>query len=252
MTQLPTLALVPGHGGTKIAVHRLGEGSPIVLIHGLASNAMTNWVRYGHAAALADAGFEAVMIDLRCHGASEAPRDPADYPHDVAMLDLEVVLAALDLGEIDLVGYSLGARLSVMLVAHGLKPRRLVLGGMGYETLTDWSGRRDAFLAMLDRFETTKLGDPDFLSIQFMKTTRADPVALRLLLESTGNIAPELLDRVAMPTLVVTGADDRDVGSPALLAERLPHARHETVPGNHMSCVTKPDLGAAILRFLGS
>jgi pimeloyl-ACP methyl ester carboxylesterase len=252
MNKEPKVSFVPGHGGTRIAVHRLGIGPPVVMIHGLASSAYTNWIRYGHAAALAEAGFEAVMLDLRCHGQSDSPTDPVDYPPDVALLDIEAVLAALGLGTIDLVGYSLGARFSVALVARGLKPRRLVLAGMGYETLTHWSARRDHFLAMLERFDVSRLGDSDYLSIQFMKQMGIDPVAVSLLLRSTGDIAPHLLDAATMPTLVVAGSDDREVGSPAHLAERLPDARSEFVPGNHMSCVTKPELGAAIAAHLAT
>lgn len=252
MSNEPSVAIVPGHAGVGIAVHRLGAGPAVVMIHGLASSADTNWIRYGHAAKLAEAGFEAVMLDLRCHGQSDAPRDPGAYPPDVALLDIEAVLAVLNLGLIDLVGYSLGARLSVALVARGLEPRRLVLGGMGYETLTHWTARRDHFLDMFERFDISRLGDEDYLSIQFMKQMNVDPVALALLLRSTGNIAPALLDRASMPTLVIAGSEDREVGSPELLAERLPDGRFQSIPGNHMSCVTKPELGAAIVSYLAT
>lgn len=246
------MMIVPGHAGTGIAVHRLGEGPPVVMIHGLASNAQTNWMRYGHAARIAAAGFEAVMLDLRCHGQSEAPHDAAAYPTDVALLDIEIVLAALGLGAIDLVGYSLGARFSVALVARGLRPNRVVLGGMGYETLTRWTARRDRFLTMLERFDVSRLGDADYLAIQFMKQMNVDPVAVSLLLRSTADIAPPLLASMTMPTLVVAGADDLEVGSPELLAERLPHAVSEAVPGNHMSCVARPELGASIASYLAT
>lgn len=252
MSNEPRLTIVPGYAGIGVAVHRLGAGPPVVMIHGLASSAYTNWIRYGHAAKIAAAGFEAIMLDLRCHGESEAPLDPATYPRDVALLDIEAVLAALDLGAIDLVGYSLGARFSVALVSRGLKPGRLVLGGMGYETLTDWAARRDHFLAMLARFDVSRLGDADYLAIQFMKQMHIDPVAVSLLLRSTGDIAPALLDSVTMPTLVVAGSEDREVGSPETLADRLADARHQFVPGNHMSCVTRPELGDAIAAYLAT
>ena len=76
MSSEPRLSIVPGHAGIGIAVHRLGAGPPVVMIHGLASSAHTNWIRYGHAARIAAAGFEAVMLDLRCHGQSESPHGP--------------------------------------------------------------------------------------------------------------------------------------------------------------------------------
>ena len=59
--------------GTELAWSELGEGWPVVLIHGLFSNAWTNWIRYGHAAAIAARGFRVIMPDLRAHGGSAAP-----------------------------------------------------------------------------------------------------------------------------------------------------------------------------------
>ena len=59
-------------GGAKLAVHRIGEGRPVVLLHGLFSSALVNWIKFGHAAKLAAAGFEAIMPDLRAHGQSDA------------------------------------------------------------------------------------------------------------------------------------------------------------------------------------
>jgi hypothetical protein len=66
----------PAHG-------RAGRWPPLVLVHGLFSTAQINWVKYGHAARLADAGFRLFMPDLRAHGQSSAPHDPASYPEDV-------------------------------------------------------------------------------------------------------------------------------------------------------------------------
>ena len=71
--------------GVEIAWHELGEGRPLVLIHGYFSNAWTNWIRYGHAAKIAAAGFRVIMPDLRAHGESAKPHDPAAYPPDVLM-----------------------------------------------------------------------------------------------------------------------------------------------------------------------
>jgi hypothetical protein len=52
--------------------------------------------------------------------------------------------------------------------------------------------------------------------------------------------------------LVLSGAEDHDNGSAAALVELLPAARYVEVPGNHMSAVTRPDLGRAIADFLTS
>ena len=117
--------------GNELALHRLGAGRPVVLLHGLFSDAQTNWIRFGHAQRLADAGFEAIMPDLRAHGQSARPRDPAAYPEDVLVRDAQALVALLALQDYDLGGFSLGARTAVRGVLAGLTPRRLVLGGMG-------------------------------------------------------------------------------------------------------------------------
>ena len=113
--------------GIELAVHRVGEGRPVMLLHGLFSSAEMNWVRFGHAARLAQAGFEAIMPDLRAHGGSAKPHDPAAYPPGVLVRDVAAVVDALDIADFDLVGFSLGARTAAGAVVAGLAPRRLVL-----------------------------------------------------------------------------------------------------------------------------
>jgi pimeloyl-ACP methyl ester carboxylesterase len=250
MTETPSIDFLPGHGGAQIAVHRLGAGRPVVMLHGLASSAQMNWIRYGAAQRIADAGFEAIMIDQRVHGRSAVPQGEGDYPPDVMALDMEAVIPALGLGAFDLIGYSMGSRLSVKLIERGLAPERLILGGMGLEGLTNWAPRRDHFLRLLDRFDSAERGDPDFLAISFMRSMKVDPVALRRLLLSMTDIARETLAAVTMPTLVLCGDRDEDNGSADALAVALPDGRRGTIPGNHMSCITLPEFGEAMADYL--
>lgn len=236
--------------GEELAIHRLGEGRPVVLLHGLFSSAQMNWIRFGHAAELAAAGFEAIMPDLRAHGESAKPHDPDAYPPGVLVRDLTALVEALGLAEFDLVGFSLGARTAAGAVVGGLAPRRLVLGGMGLEGLAGWDRRAAFFIDAIDRFETVEHGDPAFMAVQFMKTMKVDRPAARLLLGSVTDLAPGDLSAITAPTLVVCGDKDHDNGSPQKLVDALPNARFEPVPGTHMSSVTEPALGKAIARFL--
>ena len=239
--------------GTELAVHRLGEGRPVLLLHGLFSSAEMNWIRFGHAALLADAGFEAIMPDWRAHGGSAAPRDPAAYPPDVLVRDSLALVEGLGLTDYDLVGFSLGARTAASAVIAGLTPRRLVLAGMGIEGLSNWQRRSAFFVDMIDRFEVIEPGDRAYMARQFLKGMGTDRVAARLLLtQGVRDIAEGDLARITMPTLVLTGSEDRDNGSPEALAAALPDAKLVEVPGTHMSCVTKPELGLAIRDFLTS
>lgn len=241
-----------GTGGTRLALHRMGHGRPVVMLHGLFSSAEVNWIKFGTAAQVADAGFECLMPDLRVHGHSEAPHDTADYPADVLVKDVSALIAHLGLVDYDLVGFSLGARTAARAVLAGLTPRRLVLAGMGLEGLAGWSRRKDFFVDVIDRFDTIRHGDPAFAARSFLKTMGVDRVAARLLLATMEDTEPGQLDAITMPTLVLCGADDNDNGSADRLAKALPNARRAIIPGTHMSSVTRPEFGRELADFLAA
>lgn len=236
--------------GVRIAWREVGAGRPLVLLHGLFSNADMNWLKWGTADALAGSGFRVVMPDHRAHGLSEAPHDEAAYPADVLVRDAEALVRHLGLTGFDLGGYSLGARTAIRLVARGLVPRRLVLAGMGLEGVVRADERTDFFLRVIETRATAKAGTREWMAAQFMKTTGVDPEAVALLLRTQVTTRREELGALGMPTLVVAGADDDDNGSAAALAEALPNARYASIPGNHMSAVMKPELAAAMREFL--
>lgn len=241
---------VEGFGGTRLAVHSMGEGRPLLLLHGLFSSAHVNWIKYGNAQVLAEAGFEVIMPDLRAHGESEAPHDRDAYPEDVLVEDLGLLVVQLGLVDYDLGGFSLGARTSVRGVLAGLTPRKLVLGGMGLSGLSGWARRSAHFVDAIDRFGTIERGDRAFTAQAFMKTMKIDRIAARLLLGSVDDTPREAIARLTMPTLCVCGSDDDDNGSAEELAAALPRGRYEAVPGNHMSSVTFKEMGRAIAQFL--
>ena len=239
-----------GYGGAQLALHRLGDGRPVILLHGLFSSADMNWIKFGHAQKLADAGFEALMPDLRAHGDSAKPHDAASYPSDVLARDVQALVAHLGLTGYDLVGFSLGARTSVRAILAGLQPNRLVLGGMGLQGLVESNRRSAFFLDVIARFGTIRPGDPAYMAQQFMKSMAIDREAVRLLLGTMADTAPADLARITMPTLVLCGAQDDDNGDPDALAAALPDAIRVTIPGTHMSSVTQPEMGSELVSFL--
>lgn len=236
--------------GKPIAWSEMGEGRPVVLIHGFFSNAQVNWVRYGHAAAVAAKGFRVILPDLRAHGHSAKPHDPAAYPPDVLMRDGFALIEHLGLRDYDLGGYSLGARTAVRMLANGATPRRAVLSGMGLHGLIDTGGRGGFFRNVLTNLGTFPQGSAEWMSEAFLKTTKGDPVALLRILDTFVDTDRADIARIAMPVLVASGADDDDNGSSEELAALLPQGQYREVPGNHMSAVTKPELGQAIADFL--
>jgi pimeloyl-ACP methyl ester carboxylesterase len=236
--------------GIELAYHELGAGRPVVLLHGLFSDANMNWIKFGHAARIAADGFRVIMPDLRGHGLSAKPHEPEHYPVGILARDLRELIAQLGLAEFDLGGFSLGARTTVEGVGEGLKPRRAILGGAGLEGLRHWERRKNFFLEAIELFDRVPRGDPHWLSIQFMKSQKIDRVSAALLLQSFADAFLDWLKAFTMPTVVVCGSEDDDNGSAEELADMLPNATFKEIPGTHMSSVTKPELGEAIANFL--
>ena len=242
----------PGFEGAPLALHRVGAGRPVVLLHGLFSSASMNWIKFGHAAVIATEGYEVLMPDLRAHGDSAASHDADAYPPDVLVRDLAALVEHLGIDDYDLGGFSLGARTVLHAVAKGaVSPRRLVVGGMGLAGLTDWRKRAAHFTRVIDEFDTIPNTEPAWFAVQFMKSQKIDRAAARLLIGSFTDLPLTSLDGVTMPTLLVCGDEDHDNGSAAELAARLPCASYVEVPGTHMSSVTRPELGRAIADWLG-
>ena len=250
MASSPTRHSFKAPDGAELAWFELGEGRPVVLLHGLFSDADTNWIRFGQAAEIAGRGFRVIMPDLRAHGTSAKPHDAASYPPDILADDGLALIDHLGLTDYDLGGYSLGARTAVRMVARGARPGRLVISGMGLQGLVETGRRSGHFKKVLRGLGSHERGSPEWLAAAFLKTTGGDPQALLPLLDSFVDTGEAELRAIGMPTLVLSGAEDKDNGSAEALARLLPDGRYVEVPGNHMSAVTKPELGRALADFL--
>lgn len=239
--------------GVQLAYRVVGEPDArrdLVLVHGFLSNGYVNWVRYGHARTLADAGFRVIMPDLRAHGYSAHPHDPGSYPADVLVSDGFDLIEHLGLGDYDLAGYSLGSRTAARLVACGAHPRRLVLAGLGLSQVTTAALGQQRFDRLFGGLGSHKRGSDEWRSEAFMRSTGTDPVAARLVLVSSMGVPEAQLEEILVPTLVLMGSADDDHGSGRTLADLLPVSRYEEIPGNHMSAVSNRALGTSIRDFL--
>ena len=243
---------IEGFDGLPIAVHVMGEGRDVVLIHGYFSNAHTNWIRYGHAAKLAEQGFRVIMPDLRGHGESGKPHDVAAYPPDALMRDGFALVERMGLTDYDLGGYSLGARTAVRMVVNGAAPRRLIVAGMGLAGLVDTHGKGGYYRNVLTNLGTFERGTSEWMTEAFLKTTKGDPVALLHILETFVDTAREEVAAIAQPAAVICGSEDQDNGIARDLADALPDGRYIEIPGNHMNAVTRKELGQAMADFLSA
>lgn len=238
--------------GVRLAWREMGEGRPVVLLHGYFSDAITNWVRYGHAATIAARGFRVIMPDLRAHGSSAKPHDAASYPPDVLPRDGLALIEHLGLTDYDLGGYSLGARTTVRMLVAGAAPRRVVISGMGLDGLTDTMRRAEHFRHILTNLGSFERGSEKWMAEAFLKTTKGDPVALLGIIDTFVDTDKAQIAAIAQPVLVLAGDEDNDNGSAEALSATLPDALYRTVPGNHMNAVLKPELGEEIAKFLAA
>jgi len=240
--------------GEEIAWRELGPenggGRPLVLIHGFFSTATVNWLRYGHAARIAQEGYRVIMPDLRGHGDSTKSHDAAAYPRDALADDGFALIEHLGLTDYDLGGYSLGGRTTMRMLARGATPGKAICGGMGLQGTVHAVGRGGHFRNILTNLGTFERGSPEWMAEAFLKTTGGDPAALLQVLETFVDTPIETIRSIETPVLVVSGKDDDDNGSAEALADALPNGTHAVVPGNHMSAVTNKALGEAMARFL--
>src|SRR6201994_3861533 len=149
-----------GRDGAQLAFREMGDGRPLLLIHGFFSTATVNWVRYGHAEKIAALGYRVIMPDLRGHGDSAKPHDAAAYPRDALADDGFALLDHLGLGDYDLGGYSLGGRTVMRMLARGATPGRAIVAGMGLEGIIHTEGRGGHFRHILTHLGTFERRSP--------------------------------------------------------------------------------------------
>ena len=250
MLRLMTQAEFSSFDGVRLSYSVEGDGRPVVMLHGLFANSRLNWVEPGVTAALTGAGFKAIMLDHRGHGRSAAPEEADAYPTDVLARDAEALIAHLKLQDFDLLGYSLGARTAIRMLARGVRPRRCVLGGMGDSGVAGSATRVAFFQEVLTKGESSASPEAARRALALIERSQVKPRAMLPLLRSQVQTPAADLREVDTPILVVCGDRDDDNGSAEGLAKFFPHARALRTPGNHLSAVGKPEFAAAIVQFL--
>jgi pimeloyl-ACP methyl ester carboxylesterase len=231
----------------------MGAGRPLVLLHGLFGSG-GQLADSGPARALAAQGHRVILPDLRGHGDSARPHDPACYPPDVLADDGLALIDHLGLDDYDLGGYSLGGRLVLRLLVRGARPGRAVVGGQGLDALDQESGRTDGHrrvLTALARGEAFEEGTAQAQLASWISGTGTDPQAVRCVLDTFVATPKDALRQVPTATLVVTGDRDSRGGSAAALAGLLPSGSVLQVPGDHFTALGAPEFTDAVLAFLG-
>ncbi len=242
--------------GVRIVFDVRGEGPPVLLLHGFASDARINWERPGVVDELVRAGRAVVSYDARGHGRSDKPHDPAAYADGIMVRDAIELLDRLGLAAVDVVGYSMGAQVAAALASEERRVRRAVLGGIGTRLLLRRPGEeRYPALEISEALEATDPTGVTSVTARafrvFADATKADRLALAALQRARNVEGHVALDRITVPVLVVVGDRDTLVGDAAALAAAILQGRLVVVPGDHVAAVTRPEFTAAVVRFLG-
>jgi pimeloyl-ACP methyl ester carboxylesterase len=246
--------------GLKIAYQewggeKTGELAPVVVHHGFVANADANWVATGVVDALVAAGRRVIAPDARGHGKSEKPHDPARYGEDRMARDLAVLLDVIDAPRIDLVGYSMGAIVSLILASSDSRVRRLVIGGVGSGVIE--CGGVDRRAVSNDAIiEALRIEDPADIEVPEAAAFRALADALgsdrqALAAQASSVYRGEIpLNRISAPTLLLAGDTDPLAVRPQILVDAIPEATLQIITGNHIEALGDPRFRRSIVDFL--
>jgi pimeloyl-ACP methyl ester carboxylesterase len=241
------------NGSVEIAYLDTGKGDPIVLVHGFGSNKEINWVNPGWIQTLTGDGRRVIALDNRGHGASSKLYDPADYDRAVMAQDVRALMDHLEIGRADVMGYSMGARITANLViAYPGKVRSAILGGVGKRLITG-GGLPDPVAEALEAPTLADVTDPVGITFRrFADQTKSDRRALAACIRGGGPaLKPEAVAAIKVPLLVAVGTRDAVAGSPHELAELIPGAKVLEIPDrDHMLAVGDRVYKAGVLQFL--
>jgi pimeloyl-ACP methyl ester carboxylesterase len=240
--------------GVDIAFLDGGEGEPILLIHGFASNHVVNWGATGWIDTLKRDGRRVVAMDVRGHGGSAKLRDPDAYPLALLAADAARLLDHLGIARADVMGYSMGARITVALaVAHQDRMRSMILGGMGYAMVEGMKGEDEIVAALEAPSLDDVTGGAGRAYRKFADQTGSDTLALAACMRrARQTFTPEQLATIRIPTLVAIGDRDSVAGSAEGLARLIPGAEVFVIPNrDHMLATGDRHYKDAVLDFLG-
>ena len=249
---------IEGAGGVRVASMveppvAASRGEPILLIHGFASSHAINWVFPQWVKTLTGAGRQVVLYDVRGHGRSEKLYDPSAYAIETLAAEARAVMDRLELGRIDVMGYSMGARIGAFL--QRLAPeqvRSLVMGGLGMSLVEGGTlpmGIADA----MDAPSLDSLTDPaQRMFREFADKTKNDRRALAACIRGARRLMePGEVARIDCPVLVAVGTRDDIAGDPEALAKLLPDGTAFHIENrDHNQAVGDRTFKAEVLDFL--
>src|SRR6202049_1615130 len=237
----------------EIAYLDEGEGDPILLVHGFASTKNVNWVYPTWVSELKKNGRRVIALDNRGHGESGKLYDPELYRIPTMAGDVSALMDHLDIARADIMGYSLGARMTAWLALR--QPQRLrsaIFGGIGIG-LIEGGGPGENVAEALEASSLDDVTDPVGRTFRaFADQTRSDRRALAACLRGSRRLMTrEEAAGISVPVLIAVGTVDEIAGSAQALAEIIPGAEVLDIPNrDHMRAVGDKVYKTGVLEFL--
>jgi pimeloyl-ACP methyl ester carboxylesterase len=239
--------------GIRLAFLDEGTGEPVMLIHGFASSIRHNWVDPGWTQLLTGKGFRVIAIDNRGHGESEKLYDRELYAAPLMAEDARRLLDHLSIPRADVMGYSMGARITAFLaLAHPDRVRSAVFGGLGGNMIRPMAGTGPIAHAL----EASSIDDVKNATARtfraFAERTGSDLKALAACIRGSRDpITREMVAGITCPVLVATGTEDVIGGAADELAALIPGAEALPIPRrDHMLAVGDRVYKEGVLAFL--
>jgi len=240
-------------GAVRLAFIDQGAGAPLLLIHGFASRVHANWIEPGWVSLLTANGFRVVAFDNRGHGDSDKLYDPAQYGARLMAADARALLDHLGIARADVMGYSMGARITAFLALDsGERVRSAIFGGLGGNMLRPMAGTGPIAHA-LEAASIDEVKNPTARTFRaFAEKTGGDLKALAACIRGAREpITREMVARLSCPVLVATGTEDVIGGTADELAAAIPGAEALAIPRrDHMLAVGDAVFKQGVLAFL--
>ena len=241
------------NGGVEIAYLDEGEGDPILLVHGFASTKNVNWVYPTWVSELKKNGRRVIAFDNRGHGDSGKLYDAGAYEIATMAGDITALMDHLNVERADVMGYSLGSRMTAVLARS--QPERLrsaIFGGIGIG-LIEGGGPGENVAEALEANSLDEVTDPVGRTFRaFADQTRSDRRALAACLRGSRRLMTrEEAAEIAVPVLIAVGTSDEIAGSAASLGKIIPGSQVLDIPKrDHMRAVGDKVYKPGVLDFL--
>jgi pimeloyl-ACP methyl ester carboxylesterase len=239
-----------------LAYDVVGEGPPIVLVHGFASSRGMNWRMPGWYGTLTGAGWQVIAVDMRGHGESSKPHDLAAYDEGELARDIVRLLDHLGHRQADVMGYSMGGFITMRLLHDNHeRVRRAVIAGVGENYYGRGVLETDAIAAAMRTDDPGAItGAVPRLFRVFAEQGKNDLEALaNCMTRPRRSFAASEMRHVDTPVLIVLGDKDTITGPAGALADALPRSEVVMVANrDHMTTVGDKAYKAAVLSFLAA